>query len=363
MSRVTRTARLAADAGPPHVANDLTQCSQQVELLAPSLVKATQERISSPQQQVIIDKYKALMAEYAESMSKVRILCDRSVDPVDFVQAAGETMQRMREQSGSQDDPLKSAHTSNLITKLGWRVLEAGLNSGHAAHDAELRRALAQAQRRLQATAPGAGARASQQRDWRDVTAEILRTMSQVESALSGESIFQKQLDPNQPIFAAALDLHAAVREWSARDNEIVAVAKRMAVLMARLSDYMNQDKKPEVIATSKAIVKASIEVTKLARKLALECSDLRIRNNLLQVCDRIPTISGQLKMLTTVKGSSLGQDNQEDKEAINMLVGNAQNLMLSVQEVVSAAASASVKIMSQRGPRIRWVRKNYYDY
>ncbi|XP_013148908.1 PREDICTED: talin-1-like isoform X2 [Papilio polytes] len=365
MSRMTRTARLAADAGPPHVGADLAHCSQQVELLAPTLVKATQERINTPQQQAVTEKYKALMAEYAESLSKVRILCDRSVDPVDFVQAAGETMQRMREQSAAQDDPLKSAHTSNVITKLGWRVLEAGLHSRHAAHDAELRRALAQAQRRLLACTPGAGARASQQRDWRHVTAEILSTTNEVESALSGENIFQKQPDPNQPIFAAALDLHAAVRGWSARDNAVVAVAKRMAVLMARLADYMQHDKKPEVLATSKATVKASIEVTKLARKLALECSDLRIRTNLVQVCDRIPTISGQLKMLTTVKGASLGQqDNQEDKEAINMLVGNAQNLMLSVQEVVSAAASASVKIMSQRGPRLRWVRKNcYHNY
>lgn len=31
------------------------------------------------------------------------------------------------------------------------------------------------------------------------------------------------------------------------------------------------------------------------------------------------------------------------------------------IQEVVKAAAGASVKIMSQRGPRLRWVRKNYY--
>lgn len=36
---------------------------------------------------------------------------------------------------------------------------------------------------------------------------------------------------------------------------------------------------------------------------------------------------------------------------------------MVQIQEVVSAAAGASVKIMSQRGPRIRWVRKNYYKY
>ncbi|CAK1595339.1 unnamed protein product [Parnassius mnemosyne] len=366
MKRITRTARLVAGTGSAHVQSELTQHTQQVELLAPSLVKATQERINSPQHQEIIDNYKAVMAQYAESMSKVRILCDRSLDPVDFVQAAGETMQRMREEYSEQDDPLKSAHASNIITRLGQRVVDVGLGSRRAQQEPELRRALQRAQLRLQHAAPPTATLAAplaRTPQWTDLTAEILRTTGEVESALSGENIFQKQLDPNQPIFAAALDLHAAVREWSARDNEIVAVAKRMAVLMARLSDYMNHDKKREVIASSKAIVKASSEVAALARKLALECTDVRIRNNLLQICDRIPTISGQLKMLTTIKGSFLGRlGNQEDKEALNMLVDNAQNLMQSVQEVVSAAASASVKIMSQRArPRIRWVRKNYY--
>ncbi|XP_073958599.1 vinculin-like [Choristoneura fumiferana] len=138
--------------------------------------------------------------------------------------------------------------------------------------------------------------------------------------------IFKKLPEPDQPIYNAARNLHAAVREWSARDNEIVAVAKRSAVLMAKLSDYMhadfdikcnaqstNNDKKREVLSTSKAIVAASHEVARLARKLALECTDMRIRTNLLQVCDQIPTISGQLKMLTTVKGSSLGHQGTEE--------------------------------------------------
>ncbi|CAH2060389.1 unnamed protein product, partial [Iphiclides podalirius] len=357
-ARAVRTARLAATSATAATALSLIRTTAQVELLAPSLVKAIEERIQSPNKQEIIENYKALMTEYANTMSIVQSLCDQSIDPVDFVQAAGETMHRLYEESRALQDPLKCTHT-DVVTRLGRRAVEAALGSRQARADPELRRALALAQSRLADSASR-----TRQRDWRQVAAEILQTTSEVESALSGENIFQKEHDPNQPIFAAALDLHAAVREWSAKDNEIVAVAKRMAVLMARLSNYMNHDKKREVIASSKSIVKASSEVAALARALALECSDRRIRANLLQLCDRIPTISGQLKMLTTVKGSSLGQQgNQEDKEAINMLVGNAQNLMQSIQEVVAAAAAASVKIMSQRGARIRWVRKNYYNY
>ena len=51
-----------------------------------------------------------------------------------------------------------------------------------------------------------------------------------------------------------------------------------------------------------------------------------------------------------------LGTD--EDQEATDMLVGNAQNLMQSVKETVRACEAASIKIRTDSGVRIRWVRK-----
>ena len=46
-------------------------------------------------------------------------------------------------------------------------------------------------------------------------------------------------------------------------------------------------------------------------------------------MCERIPTIGTQLKILSTVKATMLGaQGTQEDIDATEMLVGNAQNLM-----------------------------------
>ncbi|XP_028179404.1 vinculin-like isoform X3 [Ostrinia furnacalis] len=365
LARVSKTARIAAGAGSggPQRAEDLIQCSDQTELLAPMLVKAAQQRVMSPDDKAAIEHYQKLLAEYAESLANMRNLCDQAVDPMDFVQTAGETMQRLREDTAQEDDPQKCAYASTAITKLANRVINVSMSSNDVRKDPELQKLLKEAKEKLKATVPPPNARASRVPDWKVTTAEILRTTGEVESVLGGEMIFNKQQGADQPIFAAARDLHSAVRGWSARDNDIVAVAKRMAVLMAKLSDYMNTDRKREVLSTSKAIVMESHEVAELARKLANECTDVRIKTNLLQVCERIPTISGQLKMLATVKGSSLGhQDLKEDQEDMIMLVGNAQNLMLSVQEVVKAAASASVKIESQRGgPRMRWVRKNYY--
>ena len=47
-----------------------------------------------------------------------------------------------------------------------------------------------------------------------------------------------------------------------------------------------------------------------------------------------------------------------EDQEATEMLVGNAQNLMQSVRETVRAAEAASIRIRVDSGYSIRWVRK-----
>lgn len=179
-----------------------------------------------------------------------------------------------------------------------------------------------------------------------------------------GEDIFRRQPHPSQPILVAAHNLHKAVREWSSKDNEIIAAAKRMAILMARLSELVRSDSKGskrELIATAKAIAEASEEVTRLAKKLALECTDKRIRTNLLQVCERIPTIGTQLKILSTVKATMLGaQGSEEDQEATEMLVGNAQNLMQSVKETVKASEGASIKIRTEQGGyRLRWVRRS----
>jgi hypothetical protein len=52
----------------------------------------------------------------------------------------------------------------------------------------------------------------------------------------------------------------------------------------------------------------------------------------------------------------------EEDAEATEMLIGNAQNLMQSVKETVKAAEVASDKIrLIENGIRLRWTRRNRY--
>ncbi|XP_074659984.1 vinculin-like isoform X2 [Tubulanus polymorphus] len=165
----------------------------------------------------------------------------------------------------------------------------------------------------------------------------------------------------NQPIMMAAHALHLEAKQWSSKDNEIIAAAKRMALLMAKLSQLVRGEGggKKDLIACAKMIAESSEVVTSLAKELARECTDRRMRTNLLQVCERIPTIGTQLKILSTVKATMLGaQGSEEDQEATEMLVGNAQNLMQSVRETVRAAEAASIKIRVESGYSIRWHRR-----
>ncbi|XP_067124488.1 vinculin-like isoform X4 [Centruroides vittatus] len=174
-------------------------------------------------------------------------------------------------------------------------------------------------------------------------------------------------LQPNQPIMMAAHGLHQEVRQWSSRDNKIIEAAKKMALLTANLSNLVRGEggTKKDLIACAKAIAEASDEVTRLAKELARMCTDKRMRTNILQVCERIPTIGTQLRILSTVKATMLGaQGTDEDQEATDMLVGNAQNLMQSVKETVRACEAASIKIRTDSGLTVRWVRKQpWYQY
>ena len=80
----------------------------------------------------------------------------------------------------------------------------------------------------------------------------------------------------------AAHDLHQEVKQWSSKDNDIIAAAKKMALLMAKLSQLVGRDSgvtsKKELIACAKSIADASEEVTRIAKELAKECTDKRMR-------------------------------------------------------------------------------------
>lgn len=79
---------------------------------------------------------------------------------------------------------------------------------------------------------------------------------------------------------------HSSFLPPPSQGNDIIAAAKRMALLMAEMSRLVRggSGNKRALIQCAKDIAKASDEVTRLAKEVAKQCTDRRIRTNLLQV-------------------------------------------------------------------------------
>ena len=100
------------------------------------------------------------------------------------------------------------------------------------------------------------------------------------------DGLFSTDPASNRPIHLAAHGLYQEVKQWDHTDNEIIAAAKKIAFLMAHLSELIRGGKgtKRELIACAKALTDASDKITDLAKELARHCTDKKIRTNLLQV-------------------------------------------------------------------------------
>ena len=100
------------------------------------------------------------------------------------------------------------------------------------------------------------------------------------------DGLFSADPGSNRPIHMAAHGLYQEVKQWDHTDNEIIAAAKKIAFLMAHLSELIRGGKgtKRELIACAKALTDASDKITDLAKELARHCTDKKIRTNLLQV-------------------------------------------------------------------------------
>ncbi|XP_063978173.1 vinculin isoform X14 [Diachasmimorpha longicaudata] len=442
-SRAAKTARMVAaggSGGNKKLAEALLTSASQVESLTPQLVNAGRIRMSYPESKAAHEHFENLRQQFAETMQRTRGLCDEATDSADFIRTSEEQMQKhafLCEEAIVKQHPQKMVDNTAAIARLANRVILVAKQESDNSEDLPYIQRVNQATDVLQHSVTpmvqDAKSVAMNITDgpaisrWRESNRALLNSVGQVRRAVhtdqrtspdlsqlrinddmapprpplpgsdvapprppppetdDEDEMFMHAPQPNQPIMMAAHGLHQEVRQWSSKDNDIIAAAKKMAILMARLSGLVRGEggNKRDLIACAKDIAEASQEVTHLAKELARECTDKRIRTNLLQVCERIPTIGTQLKILSTVKATMLGAQEmlptweelmlydeiigcstEEDQEATDMLVGNAQNLMQSVKETVRAAECASIKIRTASGMKLRWVRRQpWYQY
>eukprot|EP00105_Crassostrea_gigas_P038267 XP_019922415.1 PREDICTED: vinculin isoform X16 [Crassostrea gigas] len=438
---------------------EIFKTSAQVDDLTPQVTTAAKIVFQDPGNQAAQEHFDLMKKRWMDNMERLRGLVDEAVDSSALIKAEEEGImrdtERVEDAIQMKDPPRIGAHASNIARRAN-RVLQVAQQEAENSEDPKYVDHVNQAASNLRATiapmvqgAKGVSmnpADTNAQQNWRKANQTLIDAVRDVRGAVTvdaGVDQFPPPPPPdlselkisdggapprpplpndnatpprppppetddedeaafptpqaNQPIMMAAHALHMEAKQWSSKDNDIIAAAKKMALLMAKLSQLVRipfdfkglnsvlglkespvlggeGGSKKDLIATAKSIAESSEEVTRLAKKLAAECTDKQMRKNLLQVCERIPTIGTQLKILSTVKATMLGaqepipapdgseieceSSSKEDQEATEMLVGNAQNLMQAVKETVRAAEAASIKIRVDSGYTIRWLRR-----
>ncbi|XP_065941192.1 vinculin isoform X13 [Magallana gigas] len=436
---------------------EIFKTSAQVDDLTPQVTTAAKIVFQDPGNQAAQEHFDLMKKRWMDNMERLRGLVDEAVDSSALIKAEEEGImrdtERVEDAIQMKDPPRIGAHASNIARRAN-RVLQVAQQEAENSEDPKYVDHVNQAASNLRATiapmvqgAKGVSmnpADTNAQQNWRKANQTLIDAVRDVRGAVTvdaGVDQFPPPPPPdlselkisdggapprpplpndnatpprppppetddedeaafptpqaNQPIMMAAHALHMEAKQWSSKDNDIIAAAKKMALLMAKLSQLVRipfdfkglnsvlglkespilggeGGSKKDLIATAKSIAESSEEVTRLAKKLAAECTDKQMRKNLLQVCERIPTIGTQLKILSTVKATMLGAQepipapdgseiecgSKEDQEATEMLVGNAQNLMQAVKETVRAAEAASIKIRVDSGYTIRWLRR-----
>ncbi|XP_065941194.1 vinculin isoform X14 [Magallana gigas] len=415
---------------------EIFKTSAQVDDLTPQVTTAAKIVFQDPGNQAAQEHFDLMKKRWMDNMERLRGLVDEAVDSSALIKAEEEGImrdtERVEDAIQMKDPPRIGAHASNIARRAN-RVLQVAQQEAENSEDPKYVDHVNQAASNLRATiapmvqgAKGVSmnpADTNAQQNWRKANQTLIDAVRDVRGAVTvdaGVDQFPPPPPPdlselkisdggapprpplpndnatpprppppetddedeaafptpqaNQPIMMAAHALHMEAKQWSSKDNDIIAAAKKMALLMAKLSQLVRGEggSKKDLIATAKSIAESSEEVTRLAKKLAAECTDKQMRKNLLQVCERIPTIGTQLKILSTVKATMLGAQepipapdgseiecgSKEDQEATEMLVGNAQNLMQAVKETVRAAEAASIKIRVDSGYTIRWLRR-----
>lgn len=147
----------------------------------------------------------------------------------------------------------------------------------------------------------------------------------------------------SKSIELAAKLLQEETDKWEEEHNSIVKVAKEMAQQMMQIAKFARGrnrlQNKMEMINMAKAIASNALVILKFAQVIAEQCVDERSKGDLLYYAEYLPTISTQLKIISSVKAAT-----PSDISADAMLVKNSQNLMQAVVKTLKAAEAACVK-------------------
>lgn len=107
----------------------------------------------------------------------------------------------------------------------------------------------------------------------------------------------------------AAASLWEVTDEFLEQGNPIVQIAKKMSTQMSQMAEYSRGrgelQNQSEMIDTAKAIAANGQTIVRFAAIIGEHCTDKTIRNELQYCTEMIPTLSTQLKIISTVKAAT----------------------------------------------------------
>lgn len=411
LADLARQAVGASDLVTQDKVDEVKKKAVRIEGLTPQVVNAGRIVLSNPTDKTALDHFDTLKQDWTRNMDDLTDMVDDSVEFATFMDASEESMKKEHEEVVNHvrnNRPAQALPLAGNVSRRAHRILMCGKremqNSDDPQYVDKLRKNLTEIQNQLDPTLKAARTYAGgpgntkNQKDFIENEEKLIGAVSNLQKTLKAD-VLQKEeqkkkleepppvppmpaaempppvppppeeefpeIEANQPIAAAAKELHEEAKKWESTGNNIISAAKKMAVLMAKMSRLVDggEGSRSELIRVAKDIAKASNDVTKYAKEVATQCTDKRIKTDMMKTLDRLPTISTQLRILSTVKATTLGNPSQEKdaeaEQATEMLVHNAQNLMQSVKETVRYAEAASIRIRTDAGLTMRWVRKD----
>lgn len=128
-NRAVKTARICAaggSGGNKKLAEALQSISNQVESLTPQLISAGSIRLNYPTSKAADEHFENLRQQYADTLTKMRNLCDEATDSGDFIKASEEQMKKhtfLCEEAIKNRQPQKMVDNTSAIARLANRVL------------------------------------------------------------------------------------------------------------------------------------------------------------------------------------------------------------------------------------------------
>lgn len=158
--RASKTSRMVAaggSGGNKKIAEVLLGSAAQNDSLTPQLISAGRIRMNYPSSKAAEEHFNNLKQQYADTILRMRTLCDQATDPSDFIKTSEEQMQKytfLCEEAIRNKQPQKMVDNTSNIARLVNRVLLVAKQEADNSEDPEFIARLNAATNKLEQSLP-----------------------------------------------------------------------------------------------------------------------------------------------------------------------------------------------------------------